>query len=113
MKDCIRRRGENISSWEIENTINTHPSVLESAAYGMASELTESDVMVAVVLRPGADLSPTDLISFCKANMTRFAVPRFVRFFEELPKNTSGRIQKFKLREQGITQDTWDSEAKK
>jgi len=112
MKDCIRRRGENISSWEIENTVNTHPSVLESAAYGMASELTESEVMIAVVLRPGLDLSPAELISFCKAKMTRFAVPRYVRFCEELPKNTSGRIQKFKLREQGITADTWDNEAR-
>ncbi len=108
MKDCIRRRGENISSWEIENTINTHPAVLESAAYGVASELTESDVMVAVVLRDEAELSAIDLIEFCEKHMTRFAVPRYVRMCQKLPKNASDRIQKFKLREEGITDDTWD-----
>jgi crotonobetaine/carnitine-CoA ligase len=111
MKDCIRRRGENISSWEIENTVNTHPSILESAAYGVASELTEYEVIIAIVLRPGAELLPAELISFCKNNMTRFAVPRYVRVCNELPKNASGRIQKFKLREDGITKDTWDYEA--
>ena len=58
MKDSIRRRGENVSTWEIESTINTHPALLESAAYGVPSELSESDVMVAVVLRPGESLAP-------------------------------------------------------
>ena len=57
MKDSIRRRGENISTWEIESTVNTHPAILESAAYGVPSELSESDVMVAVVLKPGERLA--------------------------------------------------------
>ena len=110
MKDCIRRRGENISSWEVESTINTHDSVLESAAYGVASELSESDVMVAVVLQPGASLAPEELLDFCQGRMAHFAVPRYVRFMEALPKNASQRVEKFKLRGDGVTADTWDRE---
>lgn len=111
MKDCIRRRGENISSWEIESTINTHPAVLESAAYGVASELSESDVMVAVVLRPGETLDPAELLDFCHGKMAHFAVPRYVRFLDALPRNHAERVQKVELREQAITPDTWDREA--
>jgi crotonobetaine/carnitine-CoA ligase len=110
MKDCIRRRGENISSWEVESTVNTHEAVLESAAYGVASELSESDVMIAVVLQPGASLRPEELLDFCQGRMAHFAVPRYVRFLDELPKNASERVEKFKLREEGVTADTWDRE---
>jgi crotonobetaine/carnitine-CoA ligase len=110
MKDCIRRRGENISSWEVESTINTHEAVLESAAYGVASDLSESDVMVAVVLQPHASLQPEELLDFCQGRMAHFAVPRYVRFMDALPKNASERIEKFKLREAGVTAETWDRE---
>jgi crotonobetaine/carnitine-CoA ligase len=110
MKDCIRRRGENISSWEVESTINTHEAVLESAAYGVASDLSESDVMVAVVLQAGATLAPEELLDYCAGRMAHFAVPRYVRFLDALPKNASERVEKFKLREDGVTRDTWDRE---
>ena len=110
MKDSIRRRGENVSTWEIESTINTHPALLESAAYGVPSELSESDVMVAVVLRPGESLAPEALLDFCQGKMTHFAIPRYVRFMEALPKNHAERIQKFELRDEGVTPDTWDRE---
>jgi crotonobetaine/carnitine-CoA ligase len=111
MKDCIRRRGENISSWEVESTINTHPAVLESAAYGVASELSESEVMVAVVVRTGAVLDPVDLLDFCAGRMAHFAVPRYVRFLDALPRNHAERVQKTELRADGVTSDTWDREA--
>jgi crotonobetaine/carnitine-CoA ligase len=111
MKDSIRRRGENVSTWEIESTLNTHPALLESAAYGVPSELTESDVMVAVVLRPGESIAPEALLDFCQGRMTHFAIPRYVRFMEALPKNHAERIQKFELRDEGVTPDTWDREA--
>jgi crotonobetaine/carnitine-CoA ligase len=111
MKDCIRRRGENISSWEIESCINTHPDVVESAAYGVSSELSESDVMVAVVTRPGTELGPAAVLDFCQGKMAHFAVPRYVRFMDSLPKNHAERVQKFELRGDGITADTWDREA--
>ncbi|GIU93359.1 MAG: ATP-dependent acyl-CoA ligase [Acidimicrobiia bacterium] len=110
-KDVIRRRGENISSWEVESVINTHPDVVEAAAYGVASELTEEEVMVAVVRRPGSDLRPEALLDFCQGKMSHFAVPRFVRFVDSLPKNHAQRVQKFSLREEGLTPDTWDREA--
>ena len=112
MKDSIRRRGENISSWEVESTVNTHPAVLESAAYGVPSELSESDVMVAVVAQAGssarargaARLLPGQdgATSRCRATC---------RFMDALPKNHAERVQKFELREEGVTADTWDREA--
>ena len=86
MKDCIRRRGENISSWEIESCINTHPDIVESAAYGVASELSESDVMVAVVRRPDSDLDAAAVLDHCQGRIAHFAVPRYVRFMDALPK---------------------------
>ena len=108
MKDCVRRRGENISSYEVEAVINTCDAVLESAVIGVPSELGEEEVMAVVVLKPGHELSETELLDFCVPRMAHFAVPRFVRWCDDLPKTPSERVQKFKLREEGITQDTWD-----
>src|SRR5581483_3397400 len=82
MTDSIRRRGENISSWEVESTISSHPAVLEAAAYGVASELTEYEVMVAVVCRPGEELAPEELIEFCQGKLAHYAIPRYVRFVD-------------------------------
>ncbi|NLX92023.1 MAG: AMP-binding protein [Firmicutes bacterium] len=110
-KDSIRRRGENISSFEVERVINSHPAVLESAAYGVESEFTDDDeVMVSLVLKPGQTLSPEELIAHCEGEMAYFMVPRYVRFVKELPKNAVNRVEKFKLREEGVTSDTWDRE---
>jgi crotonobetaine/carnitine-CoA ligase len=111
LKDSMRRRGENISSFEVERSVNAHPAVLETAAYPIPSEVTEDDVMVAVVLKPGVALDPTALLAFCAETMPRFAVPRYVRFVEELPKTPTARVRKHELREQGITPDTADREA--
>lgn len=109
--DSIRRRGENISSWEVEQAIGEHPKVLEAAAYGLRSELTEQEVAIAVVLRPGEAMGPEEVLDFCQGRMPHFAVPRFVRFVAELPKTHAQRIQKYVLREEGVTPDTWDREA--
>lgn len=111
MNDAIRRRGENISSYEVERVVNTHPDVLESAAYGVPSELSEEEVMVAIVPRPGAAPSPESLLQFCNDRMAHFAVPRYVRFVDALPKTPSQRIQKYKLREEAVTDDTIDRDA--
>jgi crotonobetaine/carnitine-CoA ligase len=111
MKDAIRRRGENISSFEVERVINTHDAVLESAAYGVPSELAEEEVMTAVVVKPGRELSGVELLDFCQERMAHFAVPRYVRFVPELPKTPSQRIQKYKLRDEAVTADTWDRDA--
>jgi crotonobetaine/carnitine-CoA ligase len=111
MKDCIRRRGENISSWEVESTLNNHPDVLECAAYGLPSPLTESEVAIAVTLHPGSTVNPTELLDFCNGKIPHFAIPRYVRFMNELPKNHAQRVQKFKLRDEGLTPDIWDRES--
>ena len=110
MKDCIRRRGENISSWEVESTINTHPAVLECAAYGVPSPLTEYEVAVAVVFHPGQAVDPVELLEFCDGKLPHFAIPRYVRVMEELPKNHAQRVQKYELRDEGITAEMWDRE---
>jgi len=109
-KDAIRRRGENISSFEVEAVINSHPKVLESAVYAVPSELGEDEVMAAVVLKKGEKLSPEELVSFCNDRMAYFAVPRYIVFKDSLPKTPTARVEKYKLREEGVTKDTWDRE---
>ena len=84
--DTIRRRGENISAFEVEEVIEQHPDVVEVAAFGVPSELTEEDVMVTVVARPGRTVDPVDLVSFCVERMARFMVPRYVDVVSALPK---------------------------
>lgn len=107
LKDCIRRRGENISSWEVEETVNAHPSVLECAAFGVPAELGEEEVMVTVVLRPGKRLDPADLAGWCRRNLPPFALPRYIEIVESLPKTAVGRTEKYKLRRRGVTALTW------
>jgi crotonobetaine/carnitine-CoA ligase len=109
-KASMRRRGENISAWEIESVLNDHPAVLESAAYAVPSELGEDEVMVAVVARPGEKLAPTDLLDFCQGRMAHYAVPRYVDFVDEIPKTGTQRVQYGVLRERGITPTAWDRE---
>ncbi|WP_216829881.1 ATP-dependent acyl-CoA ligase [Alkalihalobacterium elongatum] len=110
MKDVVRRRGENISSYEVESVINEHPKVLEAAIIGVPSELSEEEVLAVVILREGEELKPEALLDFCQMRLAHFALPRFVRYVEKLPRNTSHRVEKYKLREEGVTLDTWDRE---
>ncbi len=109
-KDALRRRGENISSYEVEKTINSHPAVLESAVIAAKADIGEDDVMVCVALKPEASLTPEELIEYCADRMAYFMVPRFVRFMAALPKTPTERVRKFQLREEGVTPDTWDIE---
>ena len=106
----MRRRGENISAWEIESVLNEHPAVLETAAYAVPSELGEDEVMVAVVRRPGETLAPEALLDFCHGRMAHYAVPRYVDFVEEIPKTGTQRVQYGVLRERGINKTAWDRE---
>lgn len=109
-KDAIRRRGENISSFEVEKVLNSHPEILETAVFAVSSELGEDEVKANVVLKPGGTLSPEDLVQFCNERMAYFAVPRYLEFVTELPKTPTNRVQKYRLRQLGITPDTWDRE---
>lgn len=108
LKDSLRRRGENVSSFEVERAVQQHPDVLEAAAYAVPSDLTEDDVMVAVVPTEDADLDPRDVLEFCAGTMPGFMVPRYLRVLASMPKTPSQRIQKFTLREEGVTPDTTD-----
>ena len=109
-KDALRRRGENISSYEVEREVNSHPAVLESAAVAVRSELGEDEVLIVVALRDGCTLDPAELLAHCAARMAAFMVPRYVRFVAALPKTTTERVQKFALRAQGLTPETYDRE---
>jgi crotonobetaine/carnitine-CoA ligase len=108
IKDTIRRRGENISSFEVERSAQEHPDVAEAAAFAVPSDIGEEEVALAIVLHPGAVADPGVVFRHCIDHLPRFAVPRFVRFVDALPKTPSQRIQKYKLREQGVTPDTFD-----
>ncbi len=110
-KDAIRRRGENISSFEVEAAVNSHPSILESAAFPVKSDITEDDVMVVAVVKPGVTLTPEAFIEHCVARMPYFWVPRWVRVTTEpLPRTPTNKVEKYRLREAGVTPDTWDRE---
>jgi crotonobetaine/carnitine-CoA ligase len=111
IKDAIRRRGENISSFEVESAVNEHPAVAESAVVGVPSALGEDEVKVVLVLEPGAALRPEELITFLIPRMPRFMIPRYVEVVDELRKTDSTqRTQKFALREDALNARTWDRE---
>ncbi|OBG28333.1 AMP-binding protein [Mycobacterium sp. 852002-51057_SCH5723018] len=110
VKDALRRRGENVSSVEVESVVMRHPAVAEAAAVGVPSELGEDDILVVLALRPGATLDCAELLDFCAARMPYFCVPRFVETVNELPRNGIGRIRKDLLRARGLNDDTWDRE---
>lgn len=112
IKDSIRRRGENISAFEIESQVEKHADVQEVAAIPVPSELGEDEVMIWVVARPGRLLDPAQLVEFCRSRMGRYMVPRFVEIVEELPKTPTNRIEKYKLREWAAQRrdELWDAE---
>jgi crotonobetaine/carnitine-CoA ligase len=107
-KDAIRRRGENVSSWEVEQVLREHPAVAEAAALPYPSPLGEDDVRVVVSLRDGARLTPPELVEFCMSRMPDFMVPRYVEVRDELPRTPTGRIEKYRLRSEGLAEDCYD-----
>ncbi len=109
-KDCIRRRGENISTFDLEKVVNRHPAVLESAALGVPSDVGEEDVKIVVRCRPGASVTAEDLVRFVEEEVPYFAVPRYVEFVDDFPKTPTERIRKHLLKEKPITDVTWDRE---
>ena len=111
LTDSIRRRGENISSFEVERIVNTHEAVAESAAIAVPSELQEDEVKLVVVLKPGRDLTEEALLRFCIDEMPYFMVPRFVEFRDDLPRTSLTKIRKVELRAEGRNEATWDCEA--
>jgi crotonobetaine/carnitine-CoA ligase len=103
IKDAIRRRGENISSYEVEQVLLAHPAVAEAAVYPVRSELAEDEVMAALVARRDASLDVVGLWRFCETRLPHFAVPRYLDVVAALPRTENGKVQKYRLRERGIT----------
>jgi crotonobetaine/carnitine-CoA ligase len=108
--DSMRRRGENISSWEVENVVEKFPAVAECAAFGVPSELGEDEVMIWVKPKEGFQLEVKELIRFCAQNMASFMVPRYVDVVDEIPRTTTLRVIKADMKKRGVTGRTWDRE---
>ena len=111
IKDCIRRRGENISAFEVEQVLNSHPAVAESAVIGVKVEGAGGEEEVMALIVPAGDVDNVELLDHCVARMPRYAVPRFLLCMDELAKTATGKIQKQALREAGVTPETWDRES--
>ena len=105
-KDSLRRRGENVSSVELEQAIDRHPAVVESAVHAVPSKLVEDDIKACIVV--SSHIEPAELFAFFKNHLPYFAIPRYVEILDALPRNGVGRVMKHKLREAGITPNTWD-----
>ena len=106
--DYLRRRGENISTYEVEQVIIRFPAVAEVAVHGVPSEVGEEEVKATVRLRPGATLDHRELLDHCASRMPYYAVPRYIEVVDDLPRSPIGRVQKFELKEAGITPGTFD-----
>ena len=111
VKDAIRRRGENVSSFEVEAEALQYPAVLDAAAVAVPADAGEDEVLLAVVWRPGSTPSPRDLLAFLAPRMAHFMLPRYVRVLDELPRTPTAKVEKHRLRAAGVTPDTWDREA--
>jgi carnitine-CoA ligase len=111
LKDAIRRRGENISSFEVESEVLAFPAIREAAAVAVKSDIAEDEVMAVVAIREGENFNPAELIEFLRLRMAHFMVPRYVRVVEALPRTPTAKIEKVKLRNEGLTPDVWDRES--
>lgn len=110
-KDCMRRRGENISSIEVETAIRRHPKVADVAVHAVPSPISEDDVKACLVVLDGQSVEPAELFEFFGKNLPYFAIPRYVEVLGQLPKNAMNRVMKHVLRDRGVTPQTWDFDA--
>ncbi|MFC1952307.1 AMP-binding protein [Chloroflexota bacterium] len=113
-KDIIRRRGENISAWEVESVINENQKILEAAVIAVPSELGEDEVMACIVVRPDQSMSPEEVVDWCKDRLASFKIPRFIQFRKDLPKTSTERTLKSVLKEgEGLIEKACDMGAYK
>ena len=108
--DSMRRRGENVSAYEVEKVILKNPKVQECAVYGVPSEMTEDEIMASVTLVSGEQLSPAELWGFLQDKLAKYAVPRYIRIVDDFPRTETFRIKKNELKDLGVTPDTYDAE---
>jgi crotonobetaine/carnitine-CoA ligase len=109
--DYLRRRGENISSFEVERILMAHGSLADVAVHAVPSDLTEDDLKVTATVKEGASVTEEELFRWCIDELPYFALPRYVEFRVELPRSPVGRVLKRELRNEGVTAATWDVEA--
>lgn len=111
-KDAVRRRGENISAYEVEKVLLQHPAIQDVAVFAVKSELAEDEVAAALVCKPGARLDEKELIAFCSREMAYYMVPRFLQVVPDLPRNASQKVEKYKLRDAANADRSllWDRE---
>lgn len=110
IKDVIRRRGENISAWEVEQALQSLDMISVAAVIPVSSEFGEDEVMAFIVLKPGKSLSEIEILDQCSPLLPRHALPRFIEFVNELPLTETGKIRKVVLRDRGVQASTWDSQ---
>jgi crotonobetaine/carnitine-CoA ligase len=108
IKDAIRRRGENISSWELEKSILNYPKIAEVGCIAVPSELGEDEIKACIVLKEGEVLAPMEFLSWCQVNLPKFWVPRYIEVLDELPKTPTQRVEKYRLKSQWNTPRTID-----
>ena len=109
--DYLRRRGENISSFEVESVLMSHGALADVAVHAVPSQLSEDDLKVTAVIKANQELTADELFGWCIAQLPYFALPRYIEFRDDLPRSPVGRVLKRELREEGVTPDTWDAEA--
>ncbi|AOS97817.1 Long-chain-fatty-acid--CoA ligase [Microbulbifer aggregans] len=114
LKDCIRRRGENISSYEVETALLDYPGIRECAVIAVPADIEGGEDEVMAVVVADDSLDPIGIIDHCKQNIPRYAIPRYIRFAsaDEIPRTSTNKIRKVELRRQGITNTTWDCQQK-
>jgi crotonobetaine/carnitine-CoA ligase len=110
-KDALRRRGENVSSIELEVAIRNHPKVADVAIHAVPSPVSEDDIKACVVLVPGEATEPEELFVFFRDNLPYYALPRYVEILDDLPRNAVNRVMKHVLKERPMTDGVWDFEA--
>jgi crotonobetaine/carnitine-CoA ligase len=110
-KDYLRCRGENISSFEIERTFIGHPAIAEVAIHAVGRQDAEDEIKATIVLREGAGVTTQDLCLWAIEKLPYFAVPRYFELRTELIKNPTGKVLKYRLRDEGVTRNTWDRQA--
>ena len=111
IKDAIRRRGENISSWEVEQALLTHSDVKNAIVVGVPADVGEEDVMAFIIPRDGTRPDPMAVIRFLEDRLAYFAIPRYLEFVDEVPETGNGKVKKYMLKERGVGPATWDRDA--
>jgi carnitine-CoA ligase len=109
--DSVRRSGENVSCWEVEQVLLRMPGVDVAAVHALAAELIEDDIKAWIVCQPGRAIGAAEFFAYCASRLPYFAIPRYVEFADELPRNALGKVVKDELRQAGVTQTQIDLRA--